>query len=58
MDGGYSTKRVANAGLVDTRVFDSSYLLPRPYVDSFKDEVKKRARATVHDVDDEVSKEL
>lgn len=35
-------KRAANAGLVDTRAFDSSYLISRAYVDKFKDEVKKK----------------
>lgn len=40
MDGGYSAKHAANAGLVDTRVFNSSYLLTRQYVDEFQHEVK------------------
>lgn len=39
MDGNYSVKRVANAGLVDTKEFPSDYILPREYVDRFKDEV-------------------
>lgn len=43
MDGNYSVKRVANAGLVDTKEFPSDYILPREYVDRFKDEVTHRA---------------
>lgn len=42
MDGGYSTKQAANAGLVDKRPFESSYLLPRAYVNKFENEVKRR----------------
>lgn len=42
MDGGFSAKRTANAGLVDQQKFYSMYHLSREYVDIFKDEVKKR----------------
>lgn len=42
MDGGFSAKRTANAGLVDQQKFHSTYLLSREYVNLFKDEVKKR----------------
>lgn len=42
MDGGYSAKRTANAGLVDQQKFYSTYLLSREYVNIFQDEVKKR----------------
>lgn len=41
-DGGYSTKRTANAGLVDTRDFKSSYLLSQQEVNQFQHEVKRR----------------
>lgn len=42
VDGNYSLKRAANAGLADTRTFKSSYLLSREYVDRFQYEVKKK----------------
>ncbi|KAF7976738.1 hypothetical protein HWV62_5710 [Athelia sp. TMB] len=42
-DGNFSLKRAADAGTVDGRQFDSSYLLSRADVDVFKDEVKRRA---------------
>lgn len=42
MDGGFSAKRAANAGLVDQQKFYSTYHLSREYVEVFKDEVKKR----------------
>ena len=42
-DGNYSTKWVANVGLVDTRPFDSDYLKSCEYVNKFEDEVKRKA---------------
>lgn len=42
MDSGFSTKRAANAGLVDQQKFHSTYHMSHDYVEVFKDEVKKR----------------
>lgn len=44
VDGNYSVKRVADAGLVDVKTFTSDYILSREYVDQFKDEVTHRAQ--------------
>lgn len=53
-NGGYSNKRAANAGVVDTRAFDSSYLLSRPYVNQFQNEVKsKKPEDVVNDEDED-----
>lgn len=44
VDGNYSAKRAANAGLVDQRIFKSDYLISRSEVNRFQDEVKSRAK--------------
>lgn len=44
VDGNYSYKRAANAGLVDQREFKSDYIIPREQVNRFQYEVKGRAR--------------
>ena len=44
VDGNYSVKRVANAGLVDTKPFVSDYIELREHADWFKDEVTHRAQ--------------
>lgn len=42
VDGNYSMKRAANAGLVDQRDFKSDYLISREEVNRFQFEVKGR----------------
>lgn len=44
VDGNYSYKRAANAGLVDQREFESDYVMSRAQVNRFQYEVKSRAR--------------
>lgn len=42
VDGNYSSKRAANAGVADKREFPSDYLLSREHVNKFQYEVKGR----------------
>ena len=44
VDGNYSVKCVANAGLVDTKPFVSNYIQSWEHVDQFKDEVTHKAQ--------------
>lgn len=44
VDGNYSYKRAANAGLVDQRIFEGDYVIPRAQVNKFQYEVKSRAK--------------
>ena len=51
VDGNYSSKRAANAGLVDTRLFNSDYLVLREYVNTFENEVKRKVPVAPEDHD-------
>jgi hypothetical protein len=51
-NGNYSTKWVANAGLVDIWPFNSDYLKLREYVNKFEDKVKWKAQEALDDQDE------